>query len=321
MAQTTLPTAFAASVALLIAPASHAAEGYPTGWEGALSAASTVDATPRYYPLENPVRFGQPQHMAQLGLSQQQQQAFDASAHGAMAEAGGPPKKEGWSYAVGAGAMYGPAYAGSDKYVVNPVPDISVDYNDGLFFANIFDGIGSYPIQGEDYKIGASLGFDFGRREKDDRKNLHGMGDIDMAPTANLMGEYGIGPVRISGKLSKGTDDYGTTASLDVGTMFPASDDVMLMVSAGPVWADADHMNSYFGVSSGQAARSGYGRYEADAGLKSVGITMGAFYAVTEEVDVKFMVKADQLLGDAADSPLTKDEFQPSAFLTTSYKF
>jgi outer membrane scaffolding protein for murein synthesis (MipA/OmpV family) len=34
-----------------------------------------------------------------------------------------------------------------------------------------------------------------------------------------------------------------------------------------------------------------------------------------------FMVMADQLLGDAADSPLTKRDFQPSTFLTLSYKF
>lgn len=272
----------------------------------------------RGYPVENPVQYGEPQQYAQLGLSGQQQHALDTPKPDGH---GGPQKKEGWHYSVGAGVIFAPAYAGSDKYKAMPVPDISVDYNDGLFFANIFDGIGSYFLQGEDYKVGASVGLDFGRDEKDDRKNLRGMGDIDMGATANLMGEYDIGPVHISGKLTKGGEDYGTTATVEVGTMFPVADDIMLMASAGPTWADADHMNSYFGVSSAQAARSGYNRHEADAGISSVGLTVGAFYSVTEDIDVKFMVKADQLVGDAADSPITKDDFQPSAFITTTYNF
>jgi outer membrane scaffolding protein for murein synthesis (MipA/OmpV family) len=33
------------------------------------------------------------------------------------------------------------------------------------------------------------------------------------------------------------------------------------------------------------------------------------------------MVNADQLLGDAADSPITKEEFSVSTFSTVNYKF
>lgn len=286
-------------------------------------------AEQRYYPVQNPTQWGQPQEYAQLlGITSQQQNVMDASEHSrtTSTEAGdggpkGPPKKTGWNYEAGAMAMYGPAYEGSDKYKARALPNLSVDYEDGLFFANVFDGIGSYPIQGEDYKLGASVGFAFGRDEKDDRKNLRGMGDIDMSPTANLMGEYSFGPIQLSGKLSKGTDDYGMTAQADVGTMFPVSDDLMLTAKAGATWADEDHMNSYFGVSPGQSARSGYSRYQAESGIKSVGIDVGAFYALTEDVDAMFMVSADQLVGDAADSPLTKSEFQPSAFMGLSYKF
>lgn len=274
-----------------------------------------IDAPQRYYPAQNP-----PKQYAALGLSHQQQ-AIDTSGPGGIGGPGGPEKKEGWHFSAGAGAMYGPAYEGSDKYKVMPLPDISVEYEDGLFFANLWDGIGSYPIQGEDYKLGASVGLDFGRDEKDDRKNLRGMGDIDMGTVGNLMGEYSFGPVRLSGKISKGGDDYGTTATVEVGTMFPVSDDLMMMAAAGPVWADDDHMNSRFGVSSAQATRSAYHRYEAESGVKSVGITVGAFYSITEDIDVKWMIKADQLLGDAADSPLVKDDFQPSTLLTVGYKF
>lgn len=238
-----------------------------------------------------------------------------ATINGAQAE------EDNWNFTLGAGALYGAAYEGSDKYVVTPIPDISAEYKDGLFFANVFDGIGSYFLQGENYKVGASIGLDFGRDEDDDKKNLQGMGDIDMGPTANLMGEYSFGPVQLSGKITRGTEDYGTTATLEIGTMFPVSENLMVMGSLGPTWADSEHMNSYFGVSSAQSTRSGYSRYRAESGLKSVGFTVGAFYSVTEHWDLKLMVKGDQLLGDAADSPITKDKFNPSFSLTTSYKF
>ena len=233
----------------------------------------------------------------------------------------GPPKKEGWNFEVGAGAMYGPAYEGSDKYKTTPLPNLSVDYEDKLFFAGPIDGIGSYPIQTEDYKLGASVGFAFGRDESDDRENLRGMGDIDMSPTADLMGEYSFGPIQLSGKITRGNDEYGMTASADIGTMFPVTQKLMVMGKVGTTWADADHMTTYFGVSAAQSERSGYSRYQVGSGVKSVGVNVSAFYAATDDIDLMLMAGADHLLGDAADSPVAKSDFQPSVMIGASYKF
>jgi outer membrane scaffolding protein for murein synthesis (MipA/OmpV family) len=135
------------------------------------------------------------------------------------------------------------------------------------------------------------------------------------------MGEYSFGPIQVSGKLTKGNSDYGTTATVEVGSMFHINNQLTLMTSVGSTWADTDHMKSYFGVSPTQSARSGYGRYDAKSGIKSIGLAVGAFYSVTENWEVKVMVKADKLLGDAADSPIVKDDFNPATFVTMSYKF
>ncbi|MCE2926964.1 MAG: MipA/OmpV family protein [Rickettsiales bacterium] len=311
----------AASFAIIASGGAHAEELLPP----------SRYAEQRYYPaqnpkpeyaVQNPVQYGQPQQYAQLDISRQQQQAINKSAQiGEDDDFDGEPKKHGWNFEVGAVAMYSPAYEGSDKHEVEALPNISVDYEDGLFFANPYDGIGSYPIQGEDYKLGAAIGLDFGRDESDDRKNLRGMGDIDMSPTANLMGEYEFGPIEISGKLTKGNSDYGMTAEADVGTMFEVTDRLMVMSKVGATWANEDHMNTYFGVSNAQSGRSGYSSYKASSGIKSVGLEVGAVYSVTKNIDATLMVEADQLLGDAADSPLTKKDFQPSVMIGTSYKF
>jgi outer membrane scaffolding protein for murein synthesis (MipA/OmpV family) len=226
-----------------------------------------------------------------------------------------------WNFELGLGVMYGPKYEGSDNYTVSPFPNISVEYKNGLFFVDGGDGIGSYFLQDDNYKLGASIGFAMGRDEDDDKENLRGMGDIDTGAVGNLMGEYDFGPITISGKLTKGNEDYGMTAEADIGKMFSVSEKLMVMAKIGIKWADEDHMTTYFGVSPTQAARSGYTRYEVESGFQSVGVSVGAFYNLTKSWDVMLMVNADQLIGDAADSPITKQEFQPMVVLGTSYKF
>jgi outer membrane scaffolding protein for murein synthesis (MipA/OmpV family) len=232
-----------------------------------------------------------------------------------------PPEDENWKFELGGGVMYGPKYDGSDNYEVKVLPAASVEYKNGLFFASIWDGIGSYFLQGENYKVGASIGYNFGREESDDKDNLRGMGDIDSGVAATLKAEYSFGPVDLSGEVSTGTEGYGTTAKIELGTMHHVTEQLMVMMSIGSTWADGKHMESYFGVSPVQSARSGYSRYEAESGFKSVGISVAAVYNISENWDVMLMVNADQLLGDAADSPITKEEFSVSTFSTVNYKF
>ncbi len=232
------------------------------------------------------------------------------------------PASSNWEYTLGAGAGYAPAYEGSDKYKALPVPVVSVDYKDGLFFANTGDGIGSYPLQGKNYKLGAAIGYSIGRDESDDRKNLNGMGDVDGSATAQLLGEYTLGVVQVTGTLSTAlSGDYGTTAKVSAGSRYPLGDTIMLSGSVGTTWADSEHMGNYFGVSGVQSTRSGYRRHDAESGFKSVGFTLGATYSITDRWNTTLAFTGDQLLGDAADSPVVKDEFVPAVFLTTSYRF
>lgn len=227
-----------------------------------------------------------------------------------------------WTYKLGGGVGYAPEYEGSDNYTALPVPIAQAEYKDGLFFADLQDGIGSYPVQGDGYKLGGSLGYAFGRDEDDDNDNLDGMGDVDGSATANLMGEYQVGPGAVIGHLSTAlSGDYGTTVNVKYGSRYPVTEKTTLIGSLGTTWADEEHMSNHFGVSSRQSVRSGYATHDADAGFKSIGATASANYAITPAWNATATVKADQLIGDAADSPIVKNEFNPSAFVTTSYGF
>lgn len=254
----------------------------------------------------------------------QAQQWYNNTQQAAPATQAAKPaeKSSDWEYTVGIGAGYAPTYEGSDEYDALIVPVLGVEYKDGLFFGNVRNGIGTYPLRGENYKVGASIGYAGGRDESDDRKNLRGMGDVDASPTANLLAAYNLGMAELSGKLSTAVSgDYGTTAEVKLGSRYPMNEKVILSGAVGAVWADEEHMSNNFGVSSFQSARSGYRRYEAESGVKSVGLSVGATYRFTEAWNANLTLKGDQLIGDAADSPVVKDDFVPAAFVTTGYKF
>lgn len=227
-----------------------------------------------------------------------------------------------WNYVLGAGVGYAPTYEGSDEYDALPIPVLNVDYKDGLFFANVRNGLGSYPLRGENYKVGASIGYAPGREEDEDKKNLRGMGDVDASATANLLAEYDFGIAQLSGKVTTGVSgDYGTTAALDLGSRYPLTEKIILTGSVGTVWADEEHMSNRFGVTATQSARSGYSQHDAESGVKTVGFSVGANYLVTEKWTANLTFRGDKLLGDAADSPVVKDDFVPAVFLTGSYRF
>jgi outer membrane protein len=231
-------------------------------------------------------------------------------------------KTANWKFALGAGAGYVPKYEGSNNYEVRPVPVIFAEYKKGLFFANSFDGIGSYPLQGKNYKVGISIGYAIRRDEGDDLENLCGMGDVEDSAIVNFLGEYSIGVVSVSTVISMGiSGDYGTTAELQLGTHYPLTEKIALLGSVGTIWANKEHISERFGVSSIQSIRSGYSRYDLGSGMKSVGFSIGANYYITENWNVNTIFKVNQLLGDTGDSPIVRDSFSSGVFFTINYSF
>lgn len=227
-----------------------------------------------------------------------------------------------WNYVLGMGGGYAQAYEGSDKYKGIPVPVINIDYKGGLFFLNVRDGIGSYPLRGERYKVGVSVAYAPDRRESDDRKNLQGMGKLKASATANLLAEYDFGIVKLAGRVTTAVSgDYGTTALLSLSSNYPLTRKIILTGSVSAMWGDEEHMNNRFGVTGAQSAASGYSPYVMEAGLKSVVSSIGISYLITDKWTASLTVGAGKLLGDVADSPVVKEDVVPAGFLTISYRF
>jgi outer membrane scaffolding protein for murein synthesis (MipA/OmpV family) len=83
-------------------------------------------------------------------------------------------------------------------------------------------------------------------------------------------------------------------------------------------------MDSFFGIDGAQSAASGLEPFEAEAGLKDVGLSLRLNYGLTERWSILASGEYRRLLGDAADSPIVADEGsadQLQSFVALGYRF
>ncbi len=102
------------------------------------------------------------------------------------------------------------------------------------------------------------------------------------------------------------------------------NNDFKLKFGVRTTYADENYMDTYFGVSSSDAARSGLKRYSADSGMKDVGVSVTAIYALNKSWGITGGIAFSRLLGDAKKSPLVDDEGdkdQLGASLALTYSF
>jgi outer membrane scaffolding protein for murein synthesis (MipA/OmpV family) len=233
----------------------------------------------------------------------------------------------GTSISLGAGAMVGPAYEGSDEFKFTPVPIIDVNglFNDRVFLSTQ-RGIGVNALKSGPFTAGFSVNYSLGR-DSDDADRLDGMSTIDGAAALSGFFKYDLKPFSFDATVTnRFGDDNGITVKL--GAQYAYSPHRDWRFSAGPslTWADGNYTDSFFGISSSEAARAtargnALTAYNPGAGFKDVGFTVSASYQISEGWSLRSMAGVSVLLGDAADSPLVEREIQPRFMLGLAYRF
>jgi MipA family protein len=249
-----------------------------------------------------------------------------------------------WDVSLGALLVSTPEYEGAKKSTSGLVPSLSLSYKTQGYgtFSLGGKGLGAAwtIIDKEDYSFGVSLGASQGRSDAKDgtvlrpgSKFLKGMGDIKSAAEFGVFGHVNAGVpimlavVRGSGDGKADAKDRsirghgGTRIELSTEIPWQISSNIGLSFSPNIVWADKKYNQTYFGVTSLQSANSGFKTYEAGAGIKSVGLAVGAEYKFTPHWSANVALALNQLQGDAAKSPLVQKKAQTTVAAGVSYKF
>ncbi len=234
-----------------------------------------------------------------------------------------------WKISLGVGAAYKPDYEGSNDYEVAPLPDINISYRDLVFLRGPSLGANLVTVNGaresDKLQLGPLVRYRFGR-DQDDNDALRGLGDVDGSVEAGLFGRYSVG--RWSAGLTVVQDvadgHGGALAEASFGYAMPVASDLKASLRASTTWASEDYMESYFGISGSQAARSGRRPFDAGSGFKDVGLSLGLEYAVTDNWSLGGRVGYTRLLGDAADSPIVDEDGSADQFIvgvSLGYRF
>lgn len=182
-----------------------------------------------------------------------------------------------------------------------------------------------FGAAGEGDKQGFSVSPSFnivGERKAEDDAALTGMKDIDRAYELGAKVSYGAGPVTAYGSVRKGFEGHsGITGEIGAKYRTDLSDRVTLWSGLELGYGDSDYTDTYFGVSPEEAIASRYSEYDPSGGFTSAAVKFQARYAINDKTAILGEVEYGKLIGDAGDSPVVQEEWQPSLRLGVVRRF
>jgi len=225
-------------------------------------------------------------------------------------------------WVVGAGAGLTPDYQGSEDYTPTPVisvrgqnlyhPDTYVQLTGPRLKSNLLphanfrigpsaeyilkrgffdidnDAVDAMAASDDGFMLGILLGYDI----KIDDVTAVG---LEFEPRYDITGNIG-GLYTLRGLYRTRSGKWGVNLSVE-GT-----------------YASDDYMSEFFDVTAANAARSGLTQFNADGGVKDLGLQMALVYRLSRAWSVTGIASFTRLLEDASDSPITDDEGSENQF-------
>lgn len=238
----------------------------------------------------------------------------------------GNGKSSVWSVTLGAGALIRPTFEGSDRYFVSPVPVVSVIYNDMISLDT--SGLNAYWRK-DGLQIGGGLTYSLGRLQGRNNvftqgdERLNGLGNIPAAAGLRAFANYKLGPVVLGTTLTKYLAEGNNGLLIDGLIEMPVrlGDHTTVTGRLFATWADQSYMQTWFGVTPGQSITSGYAIYQAESGIKNVGLGVN----LRHRLGANWILSADAglvwLTGSADYSPITVSNVNMNILAMVGYRF
>jgi outer membrane scaffolding protein for murein synthesis (MipA/OmpV family) len=231
-----------------------------------------------------------------------------------------------WRTILGVASEVQPVYDGSRAYRVEGGPVINIHYRD-IAFISTGEGIGFNFLRGDHYQVGVGVTYDLGRKERDDLRNLHGMGDISAAPVGKLYASWVLSRkfpmiLRVDARQFMG-GAQGAVGDAAVYLPLPGSSKTFVMF-AGPsiTFATNHYLQTLYGVTPAQSATSGHPVYNIPhAGTSAAGVGFSATKFLTPHLLLNLDAALNQIRGSPAHSPLVETRTQRVLALSFDYNW
>jgi outer membrane scaffolding protein for murein synthesis (MipA/OmpV family) len=222
----------------------------------------------------------------------------------------------GWEGAIGLLAAHRPAFSGAGGSVTKLTPGfflrrgrLSITNASGFVTRRsdgVSRGIGLDLLQGKSWKASVGLRWDSGRRESSSDE-LRGLGDI--SPTARVRFSLGwqLAPAWRLG-LGMNADLFGrgggAIADLTLSREMRWSAATVWSAALGASFAGDRYLQTWYGITPEQSARSGRPVYEPPSGWRDVSASLGFRTELSRDWLLIGGIGGNRLLGSAARSPL-----------------
>jgi len=223
---------------------------------------------------------------------------------------------------LGVGAI--PVYEGSSEYRALPVP--LINYHSGNFFITPRMGLPAMGLKtslASDLDAGVFVGMSLGRKA-DDADLTKGLDDIKFHGAYGAYVEWRPGRYSLgAGYKQAARSGYGGNIELRASYAALMTEKHTVQVGVRTEWANQDAMQTWYGVTSSQAARSkaGLSTYSPSSGFKSAALFTTWSYRIDPSWSTVATVGVSTLLGDARDSPLVDRETNVFGSVGVAYRF
>lgn len=217
---------------------------------------------------------------------------------------------------VGISGGIAPDYWGSDDSVGVGAP----------FFRWTFEGQERYlqllatelslnVLDNQNFQLGPVLSYRFGRDDDVDDVVVKNMEEIDDTVDLGIFAAYvwrDANPrhrLIVSGEVLFDVGDVynGWMAAAGARYWYPVNKPIDVMIGLGATYGNSQFMDTYFGVSSPDAVRTGLTRFDTDSGFRDVNIPVAVVFHYSINWHIGVGAKYYILVNDASDSPITDD--------------
>ena len=235
------------------------------------------------------------------------------------------PAAQAADFSIGGGIGIAPDYEGSEDYEIVPVPAGSARFSNGMYVELLGLNLRANLIPSDFWRLGPVYNYRARRSDVEDNK----VDDMKTVSDANEFGLFGgiewqNWYVFLEYLADMGDAHDGSYGTLKGGYNWIINTEWAMTIGAFGTYASDDYMSTYFGVTGRDSRRSGLDTYDADGGMKDIGLDLGVNWRFAQNWDLRSLLQIKQLVGDADDdSPVVDQGSETQAFfgLLVLYNF